>query len=134
MAIIHRKSDRIKVKIEDITLVVSPLSQHDKNTIQSLLVSGKVDSIMNGATMALKCAIKDIGGVTHNNEQYRLEFDDNKHITDDCLDDLMNLEMHDKISSVCLALLGGIPKEFLNAETGEVLEGVRIIKAGEEKK
>lgn len=134
MAVVHRKSDKIKVKIDDIVLTVSPLSQHQKNEIQSRLVSGNMNSVMEGAALALKCAIKGVSGIQDvEGNDYQLSFEDN-HLSDECLDDLMNLEVQDKISSVCLGLIGGIPKEFINAETGEVLPGVKIIKAGEEKK
>ncbi len=134
MAVVHRKSDKIKVKIEDIILTISPLSQHDKNEIQGLLVGGNVNSVMAGASLALKCSIKGVDGIQDvEGNDYKLDFEEGK-LSDECLDDLMNLEFQDKIASVCLSLIGGIPKDFTNAETGEVLEGVRIIKAGDEGK
>lgn len=137
MSIVYKTSDRIKIKVDDIVLYVSPLKYHDKNKIQALLVSGDVDSIMQGATQALKCAIKDVKGLKLADDHladYKLTFDDNGELSDESLDDLMNLQYNAKFSNICLKLVDGIPDEFIDNASGEVMEGVYIIKSDDSKK
>ncbi len=134
MTIVYRKNDVIKVKVHDIEVHLNPLTHHQKNKIQSLLVSGNVDSLMAGATMAIKCAIKDVKGLTlPDGSEYRLSFE-NGQVTDESLDDLMNLQCQGELSSVCIQLVNGIPDDFINNETGEVLPGVKILRDGNSSK
>lgn len=128
MAIVYRRKDKIKVKVGDIEIKISPLGHHDKNKIQSLLVSGNVDSLMEGATLALRCGLKDVKGLKlSDGSDYELEFEDNV-LSDDSLDDMMNLECQGKLISICLGLIDGIPNEFKD-NNGNALDGVKIIRS-----
>ena len=134
MAIIYRKTDRVKIEVDDLVISICPLGHHEKNKIQSLLVGGNVDSLMAGATLALKSAIKAVKGLKlQDGEDYQLEFE-NGELTDDALSELMNVECNSKITAICLQLMDGIPKEFINPDTKEVIDGVRIIRQGDSEK
>ena len=134
MSTIYRKNDILKIKVDDIQIGISPLSYHEKSQIQTKLLSKDANSIMEGAADAIKLCLRSVDGIkTQDNQDYKLTFENNK-ITDECFDDLMNLECNNKISSICLSLIDGIPKDFLNPQTGEVLEGVKIIRSNEPEK
>lgn len=128
--IAYRTSDRIRVAVDDIEISISPLNHHDKNAIQTLLVAGKVESLMEGSILALKCGIKSIRGVKYpDGSDLELVFEnESDRLSDSSVDTLLNLPCHNKLSSICLELIEGIPSEFVNPETKEVIEGVRIIK------
>jgi hypothetical protein len=127
MSVVYRKSDRVKIQVGDIEIHVSPLSYHEKSEIQALLLSKDIDGMMKGGVLALQYAIKNVKGLTSpDGSEHQLEFDGGK-LTDDALSDLMNLSCNSKISSICIALINGIPDEFIDVATNEVLEGVRII-------
>lgn len=134
MTVVYRKTDVIKVKVHDIEVHLNPLTHHQKNSIQSLLVAGNVDSLMAGATMAVKCAVKDVKGLKlPDGSDYQLQFD-NGQISDECMDDLMNIKCQSELSAICIAMVNGIPDEFINPETGEVFKGVKIIRDGDSEK
>lgn len=134
MTVVYRKSDVVKVKVHDLEVHLNPLTHHDKNQIQSLLVSGNVDGLMAGATMALKCAIKDVKGLKlPDGSDYKLEFEGGK-LSDEAIDDLLNLKCQGELSAICIAMVNGIPDEFINPETGEVYEGVKIMRDGDSEK
>ena len=129
MSVVYRTSDRLKVKVGGLVFKISPLSKYQKEKIQTLSIENK---LMESAAEAIKCAIKGVDGLTTmNGDDYDLEFDDNKELTDASVDDLMNLGEISELATVCASLLNGIPKEFIDPYTGKKLKGVSWIKSGE---
>ena len=125
MAIIYRKTDRIWVNIHDIQIAIAPLSYHEKSEISKLMVDGKIAS---AAVASIKACLKDIKGLKRTDgTDYRLEFDGDK-LSEESVDDLMNLEHSKDMILVCLKMLANVPDEFTDAETGKPLEGVSIVK------
>lgn len=141
MARIYRKSDRIKVKIgtgdDAVTLSLSPLSQHEKLEVQSLMfesrLQGKASSAVEGVAKAIKYAVKGMDGVIDSDEKpYELQFE-NGVLTDECVQDILNMELAGKIMFVCSALTSGVPSKFLDNK-GEPLPDVEILTSKTEKK
>lgn len=56
MSVIYRKNDRIKVRVDGLTLTISPLSYKEKCEIQAEVSKGDLTSAMNGSKMAVKYA------------------------------------------------------------------------------
>jgi hypothetical protein len=134
MARIYRTTDKIPVKIDDILIKISPLTVDHKAEIQSILLTAQlkkdVAGLIKGNKLAMKYAVKSMEGVEDSDgNAYKLEFDENNNLTDQCLDDLFNLEVTNKIVMVCANLLKKIPDEFTDTD-GNKLEGVEIIKVG----
>lgn len=131
MAVIYRKQDRIWLKIGDFKLAVSPLSYHDKAEVRKMLTAGD----FNGA--ALECiarGVKDISGIeTMDGSDYKLEFDGDV-LSKDCLDDFLNLGDIEKVSTICISLLEGIPADFIDPVSGKELEGVAFIESESDEK
>lgn len=137
MAKIYRRSDKLKIKIDDITIEVSPLSVDQKSEIQELMVKGRVKgdvkAVNQGLTLILKYGLKGISGVeTQDGTAYVLKFEDGK-LDDECISDLMNMEVSEKIALVCTTLVNKIPKEFTDTN-GNKLEGVEFVKESSEEK
>ena len=134
MSRIYRKSDRLKIKIDDLQFVISPLSLHEKTEVQQLMVEaqskGNIGKLTKSICKTIQYSLKDINGLYDCDDQpYKLSFDDSGMLTDECLDELMNLELSDRLQQVCVRLLGGIPKEFLD-DNGNPIEGVSWDKEG----
>lgn len=134
MAKVYRTKDKISVKIDDITVKISPLTYEQKAVIQSLLISGDPLSVVKAAKESIRYAVKEVSGVEDaDGNPYELEFD-NGVLSEDCIDDLLNIDPEDKLSLVCTSLLQGIPKGFIDPQTGKPIEGISIERPTSRKK
>ena len=108
MAKIFRLSDRIPLDFGGgLVVTISPLSRQQKQEIQSLLLS--TDRMVEGASLAIKYAVKDIQGVEDADDNaYELQKDDAGHLTDECVEDLLNMQQSTKLSTICVNLLSGV--------------------------
>lgn len=123
---IYKTSDRIPVIIDDLEFKVSPLTYEQKMQISSCVttVSGQeIFDAAKAAQMAIKFAVKDVKGLETENGDYELKLE-NGILTDECVDDIANLPMSDKLTVTLLNLLQGVPKEVVNPSTGQKIEGV----------
>jgi hypothetical protein len=128
--IIHSLKDRINVKIDEITVVISPLSYRQKAEVQSIIarysVSKDSNDLIDGSFKALKYAVKDIKGAKNKDKSdYQIKLE-NGIAEDNSIEELLNSSISNKLTSVALSLLNGIPKEIINPMTGLPLEGVEI--------
>ena len=131
MARIYRMTDRIPVKIHDMTVKIAPLSYDVKSVCQGLILNG---SHMAAAVHALKNSVKGIAGLENaDGSDYELEFE-NDQLTDQCIDELLNVQGSDEMQLVAISLLQGIPKEFTDPSTGKPLDGVSFAEAPKSKK
>jgi len=130
MARIYKRSDRIPVKIDDITVRLSPLSVSEKTEIQQAMLNGRAKSdlkeLTRGISLAIKYSVKSVDGVVDSDgNPYKLEFDGDG-LSQDSIDELMNMELTKKLSMVCAAMVSGVPKEFVDND-GNPLDGVEFI-------
>lgn len=131
MAKIFKRTDRIPVRINEVVVHIAPLSIDQKVEIQDAAIKGRakgdIKELTRSVTLAMKYAIKKIEGIEDSDgKPYQLQFD-GENLSDECLVDLMNLEITDKLSSVCVKFMQGIPSEFTDA-SGNKLEGVEFVK------
>lgn len=128
MAKIYRTSDIIPINIDGLTIHVSPLTFEQKMNVQSELLKGGAAAAMKAAALACRYAIKKINGIeTLDGETYSVAVE-NGVLTEECWNDLQNVEQSQKMITVCLGLINGIPKDFVDPSTGETLKGVSIVK------
>lgn len=136
---IYKTSSKIEVKIEDISIFVSPLSYHQKMELQGLMVkaaNGDMNAAMEAVVKALKMSVKDLKGVLilddqGNDVEYKLEFN-GEELSEECVNDLLNMPISNKISTICTSLLAGVPDKIIGPD-GEPLEGVSIVRPKMEK-
>lgn len=134
MVKIYKTTDRIPVKIDSLKFSLSPLTFEQKSEIQAELLTGSPLSVVKAAKLAVKYAVKGLDGVqTADGEKYELEFE-GEVLAENCVDDLLNIDQDDKLSFVCTTLLNGIPKDFLDPNTGEKMQGVSILRKASPKK
>lgn len=134
MVKIYKTTDKIPVKIDSLVFKISPLSFEQKSEIQAMLISGDPLSVVRAAKTAIKYAVKDVKGVENSDgSQYNLEMEEG-HLSESCVDDLLNIDQEDKLSLVCTSLLNGIPKDFVDPQTGKPIKGIAIQKETSRKK
>ena len=133
MARIYKRTDRVTVKIDEVTVKLAPLTLDQKTEIQQqmLLAHSKSDikAAQNGISLALKYALKGLDGIEDGDgNPYKLQIEGDE-LTDECIDDLLNLDLKDKLTMVCMALVKGVPTSFTD-DKNQALAGVEIVKTG----
>lgn len=128
MARIYRTTDRVEVKLGEITVKIAPLSLEHKNHVQKLMLDGQknqdLQKLNDALLLAVKHCLKDIKGVQDSDgNDYHLEFNEGL-LTDNCINDLLNMEESQNLLKVCSAFVSGIPKSF-NIEGVEIVEKKR---------
>ena len=126
MAKIYRRTDRIKVKIDDVVITLAPMSIDQKIQVQELTIQGQVKRDLRASTkaiaLAMKFSIKAVDGIEDSEgNPYKLQFE-GEELSDECVNDLYELNFLPKMAVVCSTLAGGVPENF------ETLEGVEILK------
>lgn len=131
MSVIYGTNDRIRVKIGGLVFSISPLTFKTKSDMQALVMKGDA---MGAAALAVKHAVKSIDGVKRpDGSVYELEFEDGV-LSDNAIDDLLNIPQGTKLSQIAVELINGMPKEFVDATTGTKMEGVEIVKESKSRK
>jgi len=127
---IYKCTDKIEIKIEDISIFISPLSYQQKMNINDLLQKASMQdtkSAMEVVIATFKASIKGVKGlVDADGLEYVCKFDGDE-LSMSTIDDLLNLPISNKISAVCSSLLYGIPKDKIVDSNGNIIEGVSLI-------
>jgi hypothetical protein len=132
MAKIYKTTDRIKVKIDEVTVSISPLTYEQKLEAKILVAEGRAKRdarmLTSGLIYLLKNSVKEVEGLENaDGSKYELSFEaDQKTLTQECISDLFNIKLHEKLVMVCTNLIGVIPTEFVD-DSGKPIEGVSII-------
>lgn len=128
MAKILRLSDRVKLKIKDITFYLSPISNDKKIEISSCTKLQAGEVVFDHAKaqhLYIKYSLKDIEGVeTYDGEAYKLEFEGDT-LTDECVSEIFNLEQKNDLMSCAWQMLNGIPEKFVD-DNGKKMQGVAL--------
>lgn len=122
--------DRIKLSIKKIEFTLKPLSQLERNSINShkKSVSGATeDDILMSSFAYIKHAVVGIKGVkTYSGDEYELEFDGD-YLTDDCASEIMCLNMGPEFYHLIQRLMyNEIPEKPTYAGTKKPLKGVKL--------
>lgn len=141
MTKLYRTTDKITIKVDDLTIKISPLSKRQKMALQNDMIkaaNGDLDAGMTAVSNAIKFSLKEIKGVVIEDENgnevpYELEFDANGELEEHCIDDLLNLPESQKINAICSNLIAGVPSGQIMDAEGKPLEGVTIVSKGKKK-
>ena len=129
MAVVYRTSDRVTLKIDDVTLKLAPLSYSQKMKIQGMLMkeSGtQIENIAETTRALIEFSVKSIDGVHYSDgEKFELEFDEGK-LSEDSIDNLLNMEISEKLQISLMQLTQGIPTKITD-QKGNEIEGVKIV-------
>lgn len=131
---VYSVNTRIPIKIGDVTFKLSPFSQAQKIEMAEFAQFEGGQYLQNASRMtfrAIKYSVKEVEGLEDalTGQPYKLEFDDSGCLTDESVNDLLSIEIVDKLMISCMAMLKGIPKEIINQQTGQKMEGVEVMPA-----
>ena len=131
MARIYKITDKIPVKIHDIEISISPLSFENKSVCLDLITKGEH---MKAAVYAMQCSVKSVNGIENaDGSPYELVSENGK-LSQECVDDLLNMSESPEMQFVAMTLLQGIPKEFVDPATGKPIKGVEFVNEKKSKK
>lgn len=120
MAILFRSSDKITCKIDGVTLKVSPLTFQQKAEISSTYTMSAGEMVADHfkrTFLAIKYAVKEASGIELvDGSEYKVELSESGVLTDECVDDLLNLEIGPKLMQACANLINGVTSELNNIE------------------
>lgn len=106
MVKIYRMTDKIPVKLGEVTFWVSPLSYEHRSKITALTqrMSGKDHEVAKeAATLAIKYGLKELEGVEDSQgNPYELAFDSSGGLSDDCLSEVIQLDGIPDLTKLCL--------------------------------
>jgi len=127
---VYRATDRIKIIIGEVTLIVKPLSYKDNNDWLGCITSQggtQLENALKGLSILMRATIKEIDGVVFTDgEKFSLVFDENGQLSEDSVDTLLNMEIFGDIRDLMIALTRGIPKDMRD-NAGNILEHIKII-------
>lgn len=136
---ILRLKDRLSLKVLDTEFIISPLTKQQQSKIQEYIKfkngEAEVDPIMT-SLLTVKYSVKGLSGVkTFDDQEYQLEFADEKktELTDECAEDLLNLECKNELIMAISAIRSGKYDKVVGAD-GKELTGVSISYLNESKK
>jgi hypothetical protein len=120
---ILKMSDRIKMKIGDVTFTLAPFSYEHKMEMSDCtkIVAGEeVIDVFKTKTLMLRYGLKGIDGVG----DYKLSFTEEGYLTDDCISEVLYLEQSTKMLQACYEIHNGIPEDNKLLTQGVALEVV----------
>lgn len=126
--IIYRLTDRIPVKIDDLTFWVAPMSFAEKLALnQAVKTTGGVE-VMDAAKVAfltIKFSVKEVEGIKlPDGSDYPLSFDASGALTDDCVSELLQIDTSPKLVTACGLLTREIKEHSIKGVKID-LKGVR---------
>ncbi len=123
----------------DIVFIVTPLTFKQRAEVNGEIqkVAGQmVRNSFEMAGLAVKYALKGIEGLMDGSgTPYKLEFDKNEMVTDECLDFLVSIPDHGgTLFNACTSLSAEGVYTKLTDNNGKIIEGVKVLLPGDEEK
>ena len=129
---IFKMSDRIKLQIKGVILKLSPLSFAQKGEIHACTkMNGGVEEqdTIRMTFLAVKYTVKEIEGIIDSyGNKYQLDFDGDV-LSDNCVNDLLNLEICQEVGISALNFLNGIPTKICD-QFGKEIPGIALSFSG----
>lgn len=129
---ILKSTDRVKVKIGDIALIISPLKQSQKLVLSGMtkIVDGQeVQDIGSMVSYIVKNCVRGVEGVTDYKDQpLVLTFDQDGSMDEDSHSTMMVVVTRAKAHFEALFKIAGneVPGEIKDLITGEVIKGAEV--------
>lgn len=124
--------DRIPVKIGDVIFKLAPMSAEHKREILGCYSMDGGENLFDhtkATLLSIKYSLKGVKGLTDvEGNDYKLDFE-NDHLTEDCISELLSLEMSDKLIQACFAFLNGVQKVIKDPRTGKKIAGIEVLPA-----
>lgn len=128
MVKILRMSDRVNVKIGELSFQLAPLSNDRKIEISSCTKKQNgVDVYDHGRSQHLyiKYSLKKVTGlVDYDNKEYQLSFE-NDMLTDDCVSEIFMIPQKQDLMLAAWQLLNGVPDKLTDND-GKEIKGIKL--------
>ncbi|MFW7381475.1 MAG: hypothetical protein ACOH5I_21885 [Oligoflexus sp.] len=130
-------NELIPLKIGDLTFKISQLSVEQKMLLSQFLSQIDKDNAEIGGLRAGKRAVqlclKEVSGLSNpDGSPYQLQKDPQGYLTDNCVEEILGLNVSGQLISICLGLFHGFTGECKDIQ-GNQIPGVSLIKSGEPK-
>jgi hypothetical protein len=129
MTVVYKLDDRFELKFGDLTFELAPLSLDKKAIAASKMFKegGDVMANISGVAVTLAHSIKSVKGLKNaDGSDYKLEFNEDGSLTDECVGEVMNISESAALISIGTDLMKGMPETVVNRYTGEEMKGVKI--------
>ncbi len=131
MSIVYRKGDCIKIGIADLIFHISPLPYAVKTEVVATMSKASgvhIENVANATQLLVKHAVKKVEGLCDiNGDEYKLECNEDGTLKDECVDDLLNIEVNSDLADALNNFIRGVPSKLVDQATGEELKSVKII-------
>ena len=130
MITVYRNTDRIKLKIHDVLFSVKPLSYKEKADITSTIsLDGgmQTEDTMSSVQKIMKYSVKEVKGISYpDGTPLKLKFDDNDHLEEDSIDELLNMEITTDLTTALYGFMQGVPKQITGPD-GTKMSHIKIL-------
>jgi hypothetical protein len=129
---IARLTDRFKIKLEGVTVIVAPLSGRQKLEMTSMIKQGDngklyIDKIAQELYL-IKHSIKGIEGLNDlDDNEYKLDFE-GETLSDECAEEILGFLVNTYFTVANTQILSGIMGEVISPITGEAIKGITVEK------
>lgn len=129
MSKILRQSDRIKIKVGDVTFTIAPLNYLQKIEVSEQTKMGpggeEIFDFIRAQSLLIKYGLKDLDGVQDaSGEPYRLEFE-GEYLSDDCLSEIFTLKEKSDYVTAHFQCLNEYPEKLVDP-FGKKMKGVSL--------
>ena len=129
----HRFKLKIKAGDEEVVFTLKQLTYQQKGHIQGLTTTVKSGQVNIDTSLTcfynLKYAVKEIKGIEdENGKPYKLRFEEDGSLEDDCVDELLGTLVSDQLQYAALALSENrYPDKVMHPVLETPIEGVEVI-------
>ena len=132
--IMHSTKDNIHYQVGEYDFWLKPLTKPEKDRLtKNMTDAGKGDMVKASEAVreSIKMSLRRVKGFLEYDEfdelvEFKLSFDDNNEITNDCLDTILNNPINPILQTLCSSLIHGIQTQFVNADA-DTIEGIKFI-------
>lgn len=130
MITVYRASDRIDLKIHDVTFKIKPLTYKEKLDVSASVTNNEGEQgidMLAQLIVLLRYCVKDVSGICYiDKTPMTLTFNEDDTLAQECVDDLLNLGIISDLATSLYSIREGIP-ESIDGLDGKPLKHIKIV-------
>lgn len=112
MAKILSTKSTFTLKIDDLKFTLKPLNYMHRLELDECFIQkggSNLQKLYRSQSILIKYSLKSVKGIkNHDDSDYELEFNDDGSLTDDCVNDIMNIQQRHKLTTAAMNVLNGV--------------------------
>lgn len=128
---VYRLSDRLKLKIGELTFEVAPMTYGQKLEVsQAMTHQGgeQLQDVGKATYLTIKYSVKNVTGIVYpDGSKWKPRFEEDGTLTNELVEELLSLHIKDDLIFACISLMSDFGGKVKNPTTGEELKGVEIV-------